>query len=182
MDLIRKFLRRGEELTINKSVEMVHSQKAMEQSCKEIKSQGSKSKTSKSVDAISAKVSKLKLKGKCYGCGGDHQKGKNRCPAKVDECHKCGKNGHIAKVCLIASSDTSPRSGQGKKPYDIQAKHHHHKHQHHHHNRSHRIHTKHDGKHHSSKKLHQTQEPNSSESDFSDKCSTCSSSNSEDGG
>ena len=47
MDLIRKFLRKGEELTLKRSIEMICSQEAMEQLYKEIKSQGSKSKTRK---------------------------------------------------------------------------------------------------------------------------------------
>ena len=53
-DLIRKFHRRGEELTLNRTIEMIHSQEAMEQSWKDIKSQGSKLETSKSIDVISA--------------------------------------------------------------------------------------------------------------------------------
>ena len=128
---------------------------------------------------MSAKVSKLKLKGRFYGCSRDCQKGKDRCPTKAAECHKCGKCWYFTKVCLSASCDTSSRSSQGKHANDHQAKHHQHKHQHHPHIRSHRTNTKHYGKHHSSKKVHEIQDPSISESDFSGKCSTCSSSNSE---
>ena len=159
---------------------MICSQEAMEQSYKEIKYQGSKSETSKLVDTLAAKVSKLKLKGMCYGCGRDHQKGKDRCPAKAAECHKCGKCGHFAKVCLSANSDTSSRSSQGKQSHDHQTKHHHHKDQPHCHNRSYRTNREHCGKHHSSKKVHEIQEPSNPESDWSNKCSTNSSSYSKD--
>ena len=138
------------------------------------------SKTRKSVDAISVKSRNLKLKRKWYWCGGDHQKGKGRCLAKAAECHECGKHGHFANVCLNASSVTSPRSSQRKQSHDHQAKNYHYKHQHHNYNRSHRTNTKHYGKHHRSKKVHEIQESSSFENDFSDKCSTCSSIDSKD--
>ena len=44
--------------------------------------------TNTKVEAVSAKVLKLKPKGKCYGCGGDHSRGKADCPAKTSECHQ----------------------------------------------------------------------------------------------
>ena len=48
---------------------------------------------------------KKRLQGKCHGCGGHMEKGRERehkeaCPAKGCTCNKCGKKGHFAKVCL----------------------------------------------------------------------------------
>ena len=58
------------------------------------------------------------MKGRCYGCSRDHQKGEDR--AKASACHMFGKYGHFAKVCLSTSSDTSSRSSQGKQSHDTQ--------------------------------------------------------------
>ena len=38
--------------------------------------------SSTKVDAVTTKMYKLKLKGKCYGCGGNHACGKAKCQAK----------------------------------------------------------------------------------------------------
>ena len=118
------------------------------------------------------KVRKLKVKGKCFGCGRNHQKDKGRCQAKAAECHKFGKYDYFTRVCLSAISGTRSRSGQGKQSCDHQARHLHHRHQHHLNSRYHRTNTKYCGKHHGSKRVQEIQEPSSSESDFSDKCST----------
>ena len=47
------------------------------------------------------KMSELKLKDKCYGCGEDHACSKAECQDKSSECHKCGKIDNYARVCLI---------------------------------------------------------------------------------
>uniref|UniRef100_A0AC34FQI5 Reverse transcriptase n=1 Tax=Panagrolaimus sp. ES5 TaxID=591445 RepID=A0AC34FQI5_9BILA len=36
---------------------------------------------------------------KCSYCGGNHQKGKDNCPAKGQTCNKCGKQDHFARAC-----------------------------------------------------------------------------------
>uniref|UniRef100_A0AC35GBU6 Reverse transcriptase n=1 Tax=Panagrolaimus sp. PS1159 TaxID=55785 RepID=A0AC35GBU6_9BILA len=41
---------------------------------------------------------------KCSYCGGDHQRGKEKCPAKGATCNKCGKRDHFAKVCRSRNS------------------------------------------------------------------------------
>jgi hypothetical protein len=46
----------------------------------------------------------------CYRCGGKHNHLK--CRFKTETCHKCGKMGHIAKVCR--SSRTIPRGKERK--------------------------------------------------------------------
>ena len=38
----------------------------------------------------------------CRNCGGDHNRGKEHCPARNAKCHKCSKPGHWAKVCITS--------------------------------------------------------------------------------
>ena len=47
----------------------------------------------------------------CFGCGGDHFK--SDCPYKDVKCHKCGKQGHLAKVCK------SKLNYKGSKPVKV---------------------------------------------------------------
>ena len=72
---------------------MTCSQGDMEQSYKEIKPQGSQSKQANKLYqlyAISVKVNKLKLKGKC---GSYQEQGKDRCSAKAAECQSVANVG-----------------------------------------------------------------------------------------
>lgn len=46
----------------------------------------------------------------CYGCGGNHWK--KDCPHAKTKCHKCGKIGHIARVCKNMGKQDSTHSVQ----------------------------------------------------------------------
>ena len=87
---------------------MIHSCKAMDASYKEI--WGQMNNTTTEVVAVSAKVLKLKLKGKCYRCGMDHSRGKAGCHVKTSKHHWCGKKGHFARVCLSKDNCSSGKS------------------------------------------------------------------------
>ena len=108
------------------------------------------------VDVATTKMSKLKLKGKCYQCGGDHACGKAECTANSLE---CSQKGHFTRACL--SKEDSRRSD------------HKHKHRHDHSNSHKQKHEKHhkqcdykkqwSGKHHWHK-VHEVRESSNSES------------------
>lgn len=56
------------------------------------------------------------LEGKCYRCGktcSDYDSGE--CPAKSEDCHKCGKTGHFSKVCMGRVKRSSKVSFQSRK-------------------------------------------------------------------
>ena len=44
----------------------------------------------------------------CSGCGGKHWKCK--CPFKDSICHKCGKKGHLKKVCFSKTNAVKPKA------------------------------------------------------------------------
>ena len=44
----------------------------------------------------------------CSGCGGKHWKSK--CPFKDSVCHKCGKKGHLKKVCFSKTTAVKPKA------------------------------------------------------------------------
>jgi hypothetical protein len=43
--------------------------------------------------------------GECYGCKGDHWK--RDCPFKDSKCHRCGKVGHIQKMCRVKDTKSN---------------------------------------------------------------------------
>uniref|UniRef100_A0AC34FRJ3 Reverse transcriptase n=1 Tax=Panagrolaimus sp. ES5 TaxID=591445 RepID=A0AC34FRJ3_9BILA len=46
---------------------------------------------------------------KCGYCGGNHQKGKDNCPAKGQSCKKCGKLDHFARACKSTTRNEPPQ-------------------------------------------------------------------------
>ncbi len=49
----------------------------------------------------------------CYRCGGDHKQ--QECPFLQEQCHKCGKTGHVRKMCRVGlpSNKYKPKEGGG---------------------------------------------------------------------
>ncbi len=49
----------------------------------------------------------------CYRCGGDHKQ--QECRFLQEQCHKCGKTGHIRKMCRVGLPSTKykPKGGGG---------------------------------------------------------------------
>ncbi len=59
----------------------------------------SKNKQKRHMPTTSKTLSRKELQGKCFRCGNPNHKTKE-CPRKNLTCHTCGKQGHIAPVCL----------------------------------------------------------------------------------
>ena len=54
----------------------------------------------------------------CYRCGGKHLA--TKCRFATEECHSCGKRGHIAKVCRSKNSNAKkPNPGLGKAIHQV---------------------------------------------------------------
>jgi hypothetical protein len=65
-------------------------------------------KDTSNIDAIKHKKIKKQPKSKCFNCGGDHQRGKQHCPAKDTECYSCKTKGHWSKVCRKTQDTSRP--------------------------------------------------------------------------
>ena len=71
-----------------------------------------------SIDTIGAKMSKMRFKVQCYGCGDDHPKDKQWCPPRCADCHTCGKDGHFAKVYISGGEGRDIRQKGAAMPHD----------------------------------------------------------------
>ena len=91
----------GEDLTLERTLEIIHAKEVTDSSYKEVFQQDIKS-----VDAVHKKSNYLRFKdNQCYNCGGQHKWDHSHCPAKSSACHYCHKMGHFEKVCITNRSN-----------------------------------------------------------------------------
>ena len=83
------------DLTFDKAYELALASEFADKSAKDLKS------------ATPLVVNRVQHKQECYRCGDKHNAAD--CRFKNVECHKCGKKGHIARVCRSKSRSLEPR-------------------------------------------------------------------------
>ena len=77
------------DLTFDKAFKLSLTSESADQNAKDLQ-------TTKSPQ-ISLNRMQIKQAKSCYCCGGNHKA--IDCPHKSSECHKCGKKGHLARMC-----------------------------------------------------------------------------------
>ena len=102
---VQKRLLSEKELTLDKAVSIAHSVELAEKGSKDLQASATTKPTATPDNQVlkltngtrkpeDKKADKPKV---CYRCGGKHLA--SLCRFKSEDCHSCGKRGHIAKVC-----------------------------------------------------------------------------------
>ena len=93
------------DLTFDKAFELALASESADKNAKDLQA------TKSPQPSLNRMQTKPQVK-PCYCCGGNHKA--TDCPHKSSDCHKCGKKGHLARVCKSknpAKKEPQPRQG-----------------------------------------------------------------------
>ena len=121
---VQKRLLAEKDLTLEKAVSLAHSVEIAEKGSKDLQTSAT-AKPTTTPDADLFKFTPVALPKKsedkptephkkCYRCGGKHLA--PQCRFKSEQCHSCGKRGHIAKVCQSRPQSKKAQATRNSQP------------------------------------------------------------------
>ena len=116
---VQKRLLAEKELTLEKAVSLAQSVEIAEKGSKDLQTSATpKPMTNSDADLFKFNPAVPKRSedktAKCYRCGGKHLA--PQCRFKSEQCHNCGKRGHIAKVCQSRSQNKKAQPTRNSQP------------------------------------------------------------------